>query len=721
MKKLYITLGLVAAMSLFAACTADENPIAEPENEKVLVTFTAEKAGDDTRTAIEVGKSSVSYVWTEEDKSFVKVYQVTSTTDSDGNEQEKTTELTKVSVSISSDNKIMTITAEADASDSYLFRANVAGDRTTGGSPRIKGTQNPATESFDPTTDILVSDDLSTTTLDNLSFTFRRQVVVNEMTLKNLVAGEKVSEVKIVTDKEKGLTGFYNGSSITGQSNQITLSYDKVEVPENGQLTTWFVTMPNTGHTLTVTVTTDAHVYTKTFAKTIDFNLGSYNRFGVALLKPEVITNYSGAWVITGDGKAATAYVSGNFYPASAVSIDAENKTVTINGDETEPYKMTFTLISEGDYAGLYTIVDNGGKYLSAIGGGNYLQGLAEPTKASYWNVAENTNGTYDIVATKADATQNNLRANGSDTRFSCYNSTSTMSKVVLYPFDNVITRVIEESGDGTKNNPFNVAAAITKTKALGTDGTSDVAYYISGKVSKVNQSYSASGDFGNATFFISDDGETSSPQFEAYQVMYLKGEKWVSGQEDIKVGDQVIIFGKVTYYNGTTPETVGKGAASLYSLNGIIEPVTQQFDVLTQSWTGSTSSSYVDWTGKKGSYSDAVYSGNSAGSNSSIQLRSKNSNSGIVSTTSGGKVSKVVVKWNSNTLDGRTLNVYGSSTAYSSAADLYSTDKQGTLLGTIVKGSSTELVINGDFSYVGLRSGADAMYLEEIDITWAN
>jgi len=574
MKNMYKTLGLVAAMSLFAACAVEENPIAEPENGKVLVTFTAEKAGDDTRTAIEVGKSTVSYAWTEEDKNFVKVYQVTSTTDSEGNEQEKTTELTNVSVSISSDNKIMTITAEADAADSYLFRADVAGDRTSGGSPRIKGTQNPATGSFDPTTDILVSDDLSTTTLDNLSFTFRRQVVVNEMTLKNLVAGEKVSEVKIVTDKEKGLTGYYNGSSITGQSNQITLSYDKVEVPENGQLTTWFVTMPNPGHTLTITVTTDAHVYTKTFAKTIDFNLGSYNRFGVALPQPEEITDYSGSWVITGDGMAATAYVSGNFYPASAVSIDAENKTVTINGDETEPYKMTFTLISEGEYAGLYTIVDNGGKYLSAIGGGNNLQGLAEPTKASYWNVAENADGTYDIVATKAGVTQNILRANGSSTRFSCYGSTSSLSKVVLYPFANVVKKVIEETGNGTLDNPFNVGAAIAKTKALGAGGTSDEAYFISGKISKVNQTYSASGNYGNATFFISDDGETSSPQFEAFQVLYLKNEKWVSGKEDIKVGDEVIIYGKVTYYNGTTPETVGRGEAYLYSLNGVTEVV---------------------------------------------------------------------------------------------------------------------------------------------------
>ena len=140
--------------------------------------------------------------------------------------------------------------------------------------------------------------------------------------------------------------------------------------------------------------------------------------------------------------------------------------------------------------------------------------------------------------------------------------------------------------------------------------------------------------------------------------------------------------------------------------------------DDLNLALTGVTGTSYADWSGKT-SKSTAVYAGNSAGGNSSIQLRSNNSNSGIISTTSGGKVKKVVVTWNENTTNGRTLNVYGSNTAYFAASDLYITSNQGTLLGTIVYGTSTELTISGDYAYIGLRSNSGAMYLEEIDITW--
>ena len=91
------------------------------------------------------------------------------------------------------------------------------------------------------------------------------------------------------------------------------------------------------------------------------------------------------------------------------------------------------------------------------------------------------------------------------------------------------------------------------------------------------------------------------------------------------------------------------------------------------------------------------MYAGQSAGGNESIQLRSNNSNSGIVTTASGGKATKVAVVWNSNTSNGRTLNVYGKNAPYSAATDLYSTSTQGTLLGTIVYGTSTEFVIDGE------------------------
>ena len=139
--------------------------------------------------------------------------------------------------------------------------------------------------------------------------------------------------------------------------------------------------------------------------------------------------------------------------------------------------------------------------------------------------------------------------------------------------------------------------------------------------------------------------------------------------------------------------------------------------DKLTQSWTGITGTSYSDWSGKTAT-SSAVYAGQSAGGNSSIQLRSDKSNSGIVTTASGGRAKKVVVEWNTNTSAGRTLDIYGKNSAYSAATDLYG-DNKGTKLGSIAKGTSTELTISGDYEYIGLRSNSGAMYLTSITITW--
>lgn len=139
--------------------------------------------------------------------------------------------------------------------------------------------------------------------------------------------------------------------------------------------------------------------------------------------------------------------------------------------------------------------------------------------------------------------------------------------------------------------------------------------------------------------------------------------------------------------------------------------------DELTLETTGVSGTSYTEWTGKTAT-SDAVYAGQSASGNSAIQLRSNNSNSGVISTTSGGQISKVSVAWNENTADGRTINIYGSNTAYTAATDLYG-ENAGTLLGTIVNGTSTELTINGDYAYVGIRSANNALYLDKISIDW--
>lgn len=181
---------------------------------------------------------------------------------------------------------------------------------------------------------------------------------------------------------------------------------------------------------------------------------------------------------------------------------------------------------------------------------------------------------------------------------------------------------------------------------------------------------------------------------------------------DDIFTTKTTPVTATATYYAVfATPPTTGGG--------GSIETTD---DVLTRETTGVTegSTNYVSWSGKTAE-SSAVYAGNSAGGNDAIQLRSNNSNSGIVTTTSGGKVTHVEVDWESNTTSGRTLDIYGRNVAYADATDLYDASTRGTKLGSIIYGTSTELEITGDYEYIGLRSNSGAMYLASVTITWSS
>lgn len=130
-------------------------------------------------------------------------------------------------------------------------------------------------------------------------------------------------------------------------------------------------------------------------------------------------------------------------------------------------------------------------------------------------------------------------------------------------------------TGDGTQSKPYNVAAARNAVKNLTwtskTDYQSTDNVYVKGKISRIanNGTYTAGGTFGNASFHISDDGQEAN-EFYCFRVLYLDNTKFneYTGEKvDIKVGDEVVIYGKLMNYHGNTPETVS-GAAHLYSLN---------------------------------------------------------------------------------------------------------------------------------------------------------
>lgn len=144
----------------------------------------------------------------------------------------------------------------------------------------------------------------------------------------------------------------------------------------------------------------------------------------------------------------------------------------------------------------------------------------------------------------------------------------------------------------------------------------------------------------------------------------------------------------------------------------------TTKVDTLTN---GLTSGGYTSWAiASTETNSGAAYSINSYGNTKGyIQLKSKDSISGVVTTVSTGKAAKVAVSWNSETVSGRTLDVYGKNTAYSAPSDLYGSNA-GTKIGSIVMGTSTELTISDEYAYIGLRSNNGAMYLDTIEITWS-
>lgn len=131
--------------------------------------------------------------------------------------------------------------------------------------------------------------------------------------------------------------------------------------------------------------------------------------------------------------------------------------------------------------------------------------------------------------------------------------------------------------GSGTKEDPYTVMGAIAYVQTLGADVESPDGIYVKGIIDKVETTFEASGTYGNASFDMVDF-EGSTEKFKAFQTYYLGNRKWKTGDKDVKAGDEVIICGKIYNFKGNTPETVGKGASHLYSLNG--ETVQEQTEI---------------------------------------------------------------------------------------------------------------------------------------------
>ena len=121
-----------------------------------------------------------------------------------------------------------------------------------------------------------------------------------------------------------------------------------------------------------------------------------------------------------------------------------------------------------------------------------------------------------------------------------------------------------EVKGTGTAADPFNVAGVIAYTSKLAADVNSDKEVYFTGIVKKFKSGEEPGNSYGNATFYIMDEG--SDADFYCFRVLGKDGKKFTEGAEAPAVGDKVTVRGLVVNYKGNTPETVS-GQAYIESI----------------------------------------------------------------------------------------------------------------------------------------------------------
>ena len=120
-------------------------------------------------------------------------------------------------------------------------------------------------------------------------------------------------------------------------------------------------------------------------------------------------------------------------------------------------------------------------------------------------------------------------------------------------------TKAITTTGAGTVESPYTVADALA---LIGGNQIPSDSVYVSGVITGTP---SVSTSYGNANYYITDNGDTTLYIFRG---KYLQNTLFTA-TDQIKEGDAVVVYGKLTLYN-STPEMAANNY--IYSLNGQTE-----------------------------------------------------------------------------------------------------------------------------------------------------
>lgn len=116
------------------------------------------------------------------------------------------------------------------------------------------------------------------------------------------------------------------------------------------------------------------------------------------------------------------------------------------------------------------------------------------------------------------------------------------------------------------KNTPETAYTVAKALELIAAGEGLDAKVYVKGQITSIKE---VSTSFGNATYDISDDA-TAANKLTVYRG-YFYDNKHFTSNDQIKVGNVVVVYGKLVNYNNNTPQVTN---SSIYSLNGVVSGV---------------------------------------------------------------------------------------------------------------------------------------------------
>lgn len=147
----------------------------------------------------------------------------------------------------------------------------------------------------------------------------------------------------------------------------------------------------------------------------------------------------------------------------------------------------------------------------------------------------------------------------GSESEVAFTINKNTQMKKITVTLDAEVTPQPEEHIANTAETAYTVDKAI---ELIAAGKGLDDEVYVKGKICSIKE---ISVNYGNATYNISNDGQSGAAELTIFRGLGLNGEKFTA-EDALKVGDEVIVVGKLVDYQGTPEMTSGN---KIYSLNG--------------------------------------------------------------------------------------------------------------------------------------------------------